>query len=284
MKILFFGSSGMLGNTLVRYFSNLNRFKVFATARNSNSIKNLNIGESCQFILGVDGENQEHLSRAFAISSPDIVVNCIGVVKQVPDSKDAIKSIVINSLLPHRLARLSDIYGSRLIHFSTDCVFSGQNGGYVESDVPDGNDLYGRSKLVGEVCYPHAITLRTSLIGHELNSARSLISWFLNQKEEVKGFNKAKFSGLPTIEIANIIKKFVIPKPELNGLYHLSADPINKHDLLVLVRELYGKKIDIIPDETLVIDRSLNSRAFQRATGFSPKPWPNLIQNMRSFR
>lgn len=172
--------------------------------------------------------------------------------------------------------------GARLIHFSTDCVFSGKQGQYKEDDFADAYDLYGRTKYLGEVDYENAITLRTSIIGHELESKRSLVDWFLNQSSEVKGFRKAIFSGLPTIEIARIVREYVIPNPKLRGLYHLSVDPISKYDLLRMVGTIYGKDIAIIPDDELIIDRSLNSDRFRSATGFKPKPWLELVEAMHN--
>jgi dTDP-4-dehydrorhamnose reductase len=154
---------------------------------------------------------------------------------------------------------------------------------YTEADASDAKDLYGRSKYLGEVDYPHAITLRTSIIGHELDGVRSLIGWFLAQEGSVKGFKRAIFSGLPTVEIARVIRDHVIPQPELHGLYHVSAEPISKFDLLTLVAQTYRKTIDISADDQLVIDRSLDSTRFRQVTGFAPKPWPEQIRSMRDF-
>ena len=154
---------------------------------------------------------------------------------------------------------------------------------YTEADSPDAKDLYGRSKFLGEVDYPHAVTLRTSIIGHELDGARSLIGWFLSQTGCVKGYKRAIFSGLPTVEIARVLRDHVIPYPELHGVYHVSAEPISKFDLLSLVAQTYEKIIDITADDQTVIDRSLDSTRFRQATGFAPKPWPELIRSMRDF-
>jgi dTDP-4-dehydrorhamnose reductase len=283
IRLLILGASGMLGNTLLRYFAAKESFQVFACVRGSGSLGDIAGEPNYQLITGVDAENADHLLRVFDIARPDVVVNCVGVVKQLVEADDALVSIPLNSLLPHRLARLCAATGSRLIHISTDCVFSGKRGGYVESDLPDAYDLYGRSKLMGEVDCPHAITLRTSLIGHELHGARSLVNWFLAQKGSVRGFAKAIFSGLPTVEITRVIEAHVLPNPELHGLYHLSVNPISKHDLLSIVKDVYGKKIEIIPDDSLVIDRSLDSARFRQATGFTPKPWPELVQAMHDF-
>ena len=215
---------------------------------------------------------------------PDVVVNCVGLVKQLADANDPLQAVPINTLLPHRLAALCLATGARLVHISTDCVFSGAKGNYLETDFPDAYDLYGRSKLLGEVDYPHAITLRTSIIGHELSGHRSLVNWFLAQQGAVKGFTRAIFSGLPTVELATVVRDFVLPLKELHGLYHVSAKAINKFDLLQLLAKAYGKNIEIIPSANLVIDRSLNSSRFKDATGYLSGEWSTLVQRMCKFK
>ena len=282
-KILILGASGMLGNTLLRYFSMKSEFQVFATIRGDQEAFNIGDKKKYQLFTNIDASNHNNLVKVFNEAHPHVVVNCVGIIKQLPESCDPVLSIALNSLLPHRLAQLCASKSSRLVHISTDCVFSGDGGGYIESDVPDALDLYGRSKLLGEVDYPHAITLRTSLIGHELSGTHSLVNWFLAQEGRVRGFTRAIFSGLPTIEFAQVIETHVLPNPELNGLYHLSVDPISKYDLLKVVRDVYGKHIDIEADDSVVLDRSLDSRRFRQATQFSPKPWPELIQAMHDF-
>ena len=190
----------------------------------------------------------------------------------------------INSLLPHRLARHCGAFNARLIHVSTDCVFDGAKGNYVESDVSNATDLYGMSKLIGEVAGTNAITLRTSIIGHELSTRHGLVEWFLAQTGSVNGFTKAYFSGLPTIELATIIRDHVLPRPTMNGLYHVAAARISKYDLLRQVAETYHKSIEIIPDDALVIDRSLNGSRFNEATGYVAPGWISLIEKMHHFQ
>lgn len=282
-RVLVIGASGMLGNAVLRLFSQSPGYEAFGSVRSSAARRLLPDDLQANVISGVDVENIDSLMRVFGIARPDVVINCVGLVKQLADADDPLAAIPINALLPHRLARLCEVAGARFVHMSTDCVFSGAKGMYSEADAADAKDLYGRSKFMGEVDYPHAITLRTSIIGHELDGARSLVGWFLAQEGSVKGFKRAIFSGLPTVEVARVIRDHVIPHPELHGLYHLSAAPINKFDLLALVTETYGKSIDIIADEQLVIDRSLDSTRFRQATGFTPKPWPELISSMHNF-
>ncbi len=275
----------MLGNAVLRFFAKNPEYEVNGTVRNWSSVLELqNMAPSAGFVSGVDVESLDSLTRMFATVQPDVVINCIGIVKQLADANDPLIALPINALLPHRLARLAQVAGARLIHMSTDCVFSGAKGNYVESDLPDAYDLYGRSKLLGEVDYPNAVTLRTSIIGHELTGNRSLIDWFLSQTADVQGYKNAIFSGLPTVEIARIIHDHVISNPDLHGLYHVSAEPINKFDLLSLVSKEYGKEIEIHPKDDFRIDRSLNSDRFRLATGFQPEPWPELIYRMHQFK
>ena len=282
LRVLILGSTGMLGSALFRVLSGDARFDTFGTVRNAAGVEHFAPEIRMKLIPNIGLEGEKGLLSAFSLAKPDIVVNCVGIIKQQPTANDHLECLAINSALPHRLAKFCAMVGARLVHFSTDCVFSGKSGQYKEGDFPDAHDLYGRTKFLGEVDYANAITLRTSIIGHELASTRSLIDWFLSQSVEVKGFRKAIFSGLPTVEVARVLRDFVIPNPHLHGLYHLSVDPINKYDLLGLVAKKYNKEISIHPDEELTIDRSLNSDRFRLATGFSPKSWSELISDMYS--
>jgi dTDP-4-dehydrorhamnose reductase len=282
-KILVLGASGMLGSAVLRYFAAQPDMHVTGMMRSSGAVQLLPEAVRDHVVTGIDVENTDQLTQLFSRTRPDLVINCIGLIKQLSDAKDPLAAIPINSILPHRLARLCELAGARLVHLSTDCVFSGDKGNYTEADVPDAGDVYGRTKLLGEVDYPHAITLRTSIIGHELSGAKSLLNWFLSQQGSVNGFNRAVFSGLPTVEIARVIHQYVMPNPDLRGLYHLSVAPINKFDLLKLFAHAYGREIEIVPNDSLVIDRSLDSTRFRQATGFVPPSWPELVDTMRDF-
>ena len=282
-SVLVFGTTGMLGNAVFRYLSRHERYSVCGTTRGTQFHERFPEELRAQLIANVNAEDMDSLCSAMEAAAPQIVINCIGVIKQLGTAKDPLVSLPVNAMLPHRLARLCSLRGARLIHVSTDCVFDGSGGDYLESDKPDCDDLYGRSKLLGEVDYPHAITLRTSLIGHELGSSNSLVDWFLSQAHSVKGYRKAIFSGLPTNEFARVIADHVLPKSELHGLYHVSSEQISKFDLLTLVAKQYDKVIDLVPDDTVRIDRSLNSARFRKATGYTPPDWPELVSGMRKF-
>ena len=282
-KILVLGASGMLGNAVYRTFATSPGFDVVGTVRSSSTKIPLPEGANGELLSGVDVEQTDSLVAAFEKVRPDIVINCIGLVKQLAAANDPLVTLPINSMLPHRLARLAALVDARLIHVSTDCVFTGAQGHYLESDAPDAQDLYGRSKLLGEVDYPNAITLRTSIIGTELGSAHGLVGWFLAQSGTVKGYAKAVFSGLPTAVLAQVMRDHVIPHPDLCGVWHVSAAPIDKFALLNLVAAEYGRDTEILSDDALVIDRSLDSTRFRKATGWTPPSWPDLIATMRQF-
>jgi dTDP-4-dehydrorhamnose reductase len=204
----------------------------------------------------------------------------VGLTKHKPGAEDPLVSVPINTLLPHHLSHLCNLVGARLIHISTDCVFSGKKGNYVEEDSTDAVDVYGKSKALGEVISSNAITLRTSTIGHELYTKYGLLEWFLSQTDECAGYSRAIFSGLPSNFLAQVIRDFVIPNRNLSGLYHVAADPIDKYKLLQLISKTYSKDIKIRLDETFVIDRSLNCDKFKVATGYSSLNWPTLIEMM----
>lgn len=282
--ILVLGASGMLGNAVLRYFATRAEHEVVGIVRSAGSARLLPESVQDKIALGGDVDDVDALVRMFDRHRPTVVVNCVGLVKQLGDAKDPLAAIPVNAVLPHRLARLCALAGARLVHLSTDCVFTGNKGMYREGDLPDAQDVYGRTKLLGEVDYPHALTLRTSIIGHELASHHSLVCWFLSQHGRVRGYSQAIFSGLPTVEIARVIDEYVLDRPELRGLYHLSAEPIDKFSLLQLVAKTYGKETGIIEDRALVIDRSLDSTRFKDATGYRPEPWPDLVRRMHEFR
>jgi dTDP-4-dehydrorhamnose reductase len=281
--VLVLGATGMLGHTVLKGFSAAENFQVYGSARSDRLLNLLPASVRERIIGNVDVEDTDSLLKLFDRVKPEIVINCIGLIKQLADANDPLLAVPINTILPHRLARLCAVASARLIHISTDCVFDGKKGGYVEVDPADAQDLYGRSKHMGEVDYPNAVTLRTSIIGPELGNAVGLLGWFLKSEGRVSGFSKAVFSGFPTVELSEIIRDYVIPRPQLRGLYHVAAEPINKYDLLCLVMKIYGKNIEIVPDERLVIDRSLNADRFNAETGYRPPGWTSLVKKMNSF-
>jgi dTDP-4-dehydrorhamnose reductase len=284
LRVLVLGVSGMLGNAILRVMHEKQEIQVFGTARSVSVIKYFSADIARNIITGCDMTDHDTIVKLFAQVSPDVVINCIGLIKQLPGADDPLITLPINTLLPHRLANLCNLIGARLVHMSTDCVFSGKKGDYIEDDISDASDLYGKSKYLGEVDYPYAVTLRTSIIGHELHSAHGLVDWFLSQQGHCKGYKRVIFSGLPTVVLAEIIRDIVMVHLGLSGIYHVAAKPISKYDLLKLVADVYGKPIEIVPDDSLVIDRSLNAERFKQATGYMVPEWIDLIKKMHSYQ
>ena len=269
-KLLIIGVGGMLGNALYRYFDERTNNRTFGLLRNKKKILNFFNKFNSEKIIEKDFFDLDNLDQILSDLSPNIIFNCIGIVKQNPLSNDPLSSIRVNSIFPHLLNKLSLKFNFRLIHFSTDCVFSGLQGNYLETDFADANDIYGRSKFLGEISNNGNITIRTSFIGKELGTNRALLNWFLSQKGKIKGYKNAIYSGLTTLEVARVLDKYVIPNPNLKGLYHLSADNINKYSLLSLLNEVYKKDLFIEEDLNIRIDRSLNSNKFRKETGYKP--------------
>lgn len=284
MKILVVGASGMIGSTVLRVLSENKDWEVFGTIRSVSVKQFFPAAIAERLVNGVDVEYPDALMNVLDAIRPNVVINCAGLTKHKPEADDPLISVPINTLMPHRLAGLCKLIGARLVHVSTDCVFSGEKGGYNETDFADARDVYGKSKVMGEVCSPHTITLRTSTIGHELQSKHGLLDWFLSQEGECKGYTRAIFSGLPTVIFAQVIRNVVIPDVELSGLYHVAAKPINKFELLKMISSLYGKSIEIIADDMLVIDRSLDATLFSEATGYVAPEWEDMIKMMHEYK
>lgn len=281
MRILVLGASGMLGSAAFRGLTDAPGVEAFATARGDGVRRYFAARLQASLITGVDVLDTDAILDVLDRVRPDVVLNCVGVVKQRGSANDPLAALPLNALLPHRLARATALARVRLVHISTDCVFRGTIGNYTETMTPDADDLYGRSKLLGEVDYPHAVTLRTSIIGRELGTRNGLVEWFLGATGTVHGFARAIFSGMPTDELVRVIVNHVLPNPELTGIWHVSTTPISKLDLLILLREAYALTTAIEPDGALVLDRSLDSSRFRSATGYTPPTWPALIESMR---
>ena len=278
MKILIFGSTGMLGSQL---FINLSKmYDVIGTSRDVKIHDSL-VSFNNSFHQFLDIKDDNEIKNIIRFIKPSVVINCIGLIKQRENVNNPLDVLPINSLFPHHLSEICKQFDARLIHISTDCVFSGKKGGYVESDKSDAEDLYGISKYLGEINHKeNCVTLRTSIIGHELNSKKALLEWFLSQELSVKGYRKAVFSGLTTNELSKVIRDIVIPNKSLAGLFHISSKAIDKYSLLNMISEVYNKKIKIISDESLIIDRSLDSSYFTKTTGYIAPNWHDMIKEM----
>jgi dTDP-4-dehydrorhamnose reductase len=283
-RVLILGATGMLGHTLLRLLAGSAGIDAIGTARNDAAVRLLPAHLHSRVRIGLHAEDGAALAALLRDVRPQAVINCIGIVKQLAAADDPAVAMPINAEFPHRLAAACAAAGARLVHISTDCVFAGTRGRYSEADTPDAQDLYGRSKAMGEVDAPHAITLRTSIIGPELGgSTHGLLAWFLAQRGTVNAYTRAVFSGLPTVELARVIRDHVLTRPQLHGIHHVAAEAIDKAALLRLLAEAYAHPVALRALAEPVIDRSLDGRRFAAATGYVAAPWPTLVERMHAF-
>ena len=273
MKVLILGASGMLGFTLFNYLNTKKNITLFGTVRNKSSNKIL----LNKIYKHIDVKNFSLLEEKIKKISPNVVINCVGIVKSEVE-KNVKNVIKVNAKLPKFLNKITEKHNFRLLHISTDCVFSGQKRNYSEKNYPDPIDLYGKSKLMGEFNSIKNIVIRTSMIGHETKHKRGLLEWFLKQKSTISGFSKAYFSGLTTLELSKIIYKKILFNTKLTGLYHISGKRINKYNLLKKISKEYSKDIEIIKNKKFKIDRSLNSSKFIKKTNYKKKSWDKMIK------
>jgi dTDP-4-dehydrorhamnose reductase len=278
MYILVLGAAGMLGHKMFQKLRESFPWVEGLVRRRPEGVPLL-AGRDVH--AGWDLEEIDSLDRWLAQRRPAWVINCAGVIKQREQAHDPAPCLAINALLPHRLARALAQWGGRLIHFSTDCVFKGDRGGYTELDAPDAADLYGRTKALGEVLAPNALVFRTSMIGRELSGHRSLLDWFLAQEcGRVRGYRRAIYSGLTTLELARLTEAAVLDYPTLHGLFHAVAEPISKYELLCLLREAFGLRVEIQPDNDFFCDRSLCGARLRNTTGYMAPSWPDLVREL----
>lgn len=274
MRVLVLGARGMLGHVL---FSSLGEgFDVVGTVRGRSDASNV--------VGGVDVADLANVGAVLDAVAPDVVINCIGLVKQRPEGAQAAPCIRVNALFPHELAALAKQRGVRMIHWSTDCVFSGRAGPYGEDSVADPVDVYGRSKLLGEVEAPHVLTLRTSLVGRELDTHLGLVDWFLSQPDgaSVRGFRRALYSGLSTTTATRVVAAVLRSHRDLSGVWQVASEPISKFDLLELLRDAFARSITITPDDTFACDRRLDGSRFARHTGIVVPSWPDMVREIRA--
>jgi dTDP-4-dehydrorhamnose reductase len=274
-NVLVLGATGMLGHAVFQAMAN---GTVTGTVRKAEARALFMPTLAARLVEVENLENPTALQQLFETIRPDVVVNCAAVGRPTPS--DPMRSVAIYSVLPQQLSQLCRHYGARLVQISSDGVFSGQRGHYGEDDLPDATDVYGVAKRLGEVTGPHAITLRTSIIGHELQGRSGLLEWFLSQHDRCRCYTRAMYSGLPTVVLARLIRDVVIRRPDLSGIYHVASRPISKFDLLALVAARYGKLIELVPDDQTIIDRSLVADRFAKATGLVLPDWPELIDAM----
>jgi dTDP-4-dehydrorhamnose reductase len=280
MRILILGGDGMLGHQLLRRLGLRHDVRV-TLRRPLDDYRDLGLFNGDNAYGGVEAREPDAMRQVLAGFRPETVINAVGIVKQRADGVDGVLSVEVNAFFPHILSRLCDAHGARLVHLSTDCVFSGSKGNYAETDRPDPVDVYGFSKLLGEVDRPRALTLRTSMIGRELRRKTGLLEWFLSQRGRmIKGYRRAIFTGFTTAELARVIERLLTAHADAAGIYHLGSAPINKFDLLSRLNRLLQLEIDIVPDDEVACDRSLDSTRFRKAFNYTPPAWDSMLDEL----
>ncbi len=266
----------MLGNAVTKALLDRIDLEIYATLHKSHvATTRFKVN-----YVNCDVLEPNELEKLFEKVRPATVINCIAPRRDALRSGNVLNIVPLCTLLPHQIQLLCKKFNSRFIHISTDGVFSGKKGLYTENDAPDPVDTYGYAKLMGEVSSINSISLRTSIIGHEQVGGGGLLNWFLNQRDSCRCYRRAIFSGLPVCTLANIIKDKIIDNYNLHGIYNVAASPISKFDLMNIIADVYGLPINIIPDDSLVIDRSLSPEKFRNATGYVASAWRDMIEKM----
>jgi dTDP-4-dehydrorhamnose reductase len=277
-RVLILGGTGMLGHKLWQVLRQ--RVETWTTVRGARPPA-LELYESPNVIPTIDALDDGGIARALETSNPNVIVNCVGLVKQLREAADPIAAITLNALLPHRLVAQARRIGARVIHISTDCVFAGTRGHYAEQDAADADDLYGRTKYLGEIAGPNCLTLRTSIVGREITGAHGLVEWFLSRRGgRASGFTHARFSGVTTQVLSVVIGDVIERQRHLEGVYQVAAAPIAKYDLLVRLNQEFDAGVTLEPSDAVRIDRTLDGRAFAAATGFTPPSWDHMVQEL----
>lgn len=280
MRILILGGTGMLGHALWQHFS-LHLKDTFVTIRRSRKeYESYGLFNGDNVMDSVDANDFVMLTDIMKRIKPDFILNCIGITKRRKEAEMAVQTISLNALFPHRLVEWGRNNSAKVVNFSTDCVFDGVEGNYTEDSRPNAKDMYGKTKALGEIKGENALTLRSSFIGTELGGGTELLEWFLSQKGIVKGFKNAIYSGLTTIELSRIVENILINYPRMIGLYNISSDPINKYDLLMLIKEKMQLNMKIVPDEIFHCDRSLDSSKFRKEFDYAPPSWDAMIDEL----
>jgi len=284
LRIIILGGGGMLGHRLWQHLS-LRFPYTYTTIRQSRiDYEECGLFKSDMVIDSVDVCDFPVLTGVMKCVKPDFILNCIGVTKRRKEANDAVHAITLNALFPHKLAEWGKNNSAKVVNFSTDCVFDGEHGNYIEESPTNATDLYGKTKALGEIQGEYALTLRSSFIGSELlHGGTELLEWFLSQTGIVKGFKNAIYSGLTTLELSRVIEKIIVHHPGARGIYNLSSDPISKFDLLMLIKNKMHLAVDIVPDETVRCNRSLDSSKFRKEFSYTPPTWEVMVEELNSY-
>lgn len=280
IKIIVLGANGLLGNNLLIYFLN-KKYNVKGVIKNKNRAL---LDKKNYFFSGSLLDKKKtalNLNKIFKKFQPNLIINCVGITKKNKDTKLFKR---INSELPKIIEKVKK-KNSHLIHFSTDCIFDGNNGDYNENSIACPTDIYGKSKKEGEINISRSTTIRCSMVGHSSLKNNGLMEWFFSQKKKIKGFSNSYFTGPTCLEIAKIIDNYFIKAKILQKekIINIGSNRISKYDLLKIISKIYVKKIVINKTSKPKIDRSLNISRFKKITNYKVKSWKKLLEEQKNF-
>jgi dTDP-4-dehydrorhamnose reductase len=280
MRVLILGGAGMLGHKMWQALS-ARYAETYVTLRKPREVyARYGLFDSDRVRDRIDAGDFTAVERCLNEIGPDVIVNCVGMTYRHPSARSQLASIALNALFPHQLAQWAEAK-ARVIHFSTDCVFDGRVGGYTEASPVSSDDVYGRTKSLGEITGPGCLTLRSSMIGRELERGTELVEWLIAQDHKtIKGYRNATFTGLSTLLWTRVVVDVIERHPELSGLFHVTTDPISKYELLRLLAAAYQLEIQIDPDDEVVCHRNLDGSKFAALTGFRAPPWSAIVAEM----
>ena len=277
-RILILGASGMLGHMLVRVLSPHHHVVGTTSSQydeKSHLARILSVGN---WVDHVDVRNLSTVEKTIRDTKADVVINCVGVIKQKMESSNIMDAILINSLIPHQLANICNQTQSRLIHFSTDCVFDGSPGIKKVNDVPNATDLYGTTKRLGEVDYAPALTLRTGFVGRQLSGFEGLFEWVRSQRgKTIDGYQNAIYSGFTAMALSRIIRQIIEEHEQLSGLHQVAGNHINKFELITKLNEYLDLDLTINRNIDFMCDRSMDGSEFTKLTDIAIPSWDDML-------
>jgi dTDP-4-dehydrorhamnose reductase len=272
MRILILGADGMIGHKIAQ---SLEDFELILASRKSISSKSIGIINGKMVLHNLITDS---LDLLLDNTTPDIIINCAGITTRRGVEDNIVNTELLNSDLPHKLDSWANLNSKKLIHFSTDCVFSGNRGNYLDNDFADAEDIYGKSKALGEVNSPNTLTIRCSMIGRELYNFTELFEWLKkNKNKKIEGYSKVFYSGITTVRMGKILNQILNKNLNLSGIYNISSTPISKFDLLVKLSKAFNLNVDIKQNKNNKSNKVLISEKFTEITGIYPPNWDDLI-------
>jgi len=282
LKILILGAGGMLGHKLYQTLSKTYDDVIPVFRKNKEHYHKFNLYKPEKMIGNTDVTDQSKLLAVLNSVKPDIICNCIGKTTRKINSEDSQSVIYLNSFLPHFISKWSSENNSYFIHFSTDCVFSGKNGPYKPNDFRDSRDLYGLSKILGETNSKYGLTIRTSIVGREIENQTEFFEWIFSSKNKsVSGYKNVFYSGVTTNYLSEVVAQLITKDSKSHGLLQVASPPISKLNLIKKVNSLFGLGMKINTDASKVSNKILSPVKFTITSGIKTQTWDEMLNTLK---